>query len=64
MISLFITLVLIGFILWLVLTFVPLAEPFPRVITVVAGIIALFIILGFFFPGVIPRYQNYAVIVR
>lgn len=50
MISLILTLALVGFVLWLVITYIPMPDPYKKVLVVVVVIllvIYLFRVLGF-----------------
>ncbi len=48
MISLLVTVVIIGFVCWLLVTLVPLPEPFPRIVIAIACIIVLLMVLRAF----------------
>ena len=51
LISILLPLVLVGVLLWAVLTYVPMAPPFPTIITVVAVIVCLLWLLRVFGMG-------------
>ena len=60
LISLIVTLALVGFVLWLVLTYVPMPEPFKKVILVlVVLLLALWLLqlLGVQGP-MVPRFNH------
>ena len=44
-ITLIITLAIIGFLLWLVLKFIPMAEPFPKIITIIVILTLAFLLM-------------------
>ena len=48
MISLLVTIVVIGFICWLLVTLIPMPAPFPKVIVAVACIVVLLLVLRAF----------------
>jgi hypothetical protein len=62
MIELLITLAVIGLIAWLIVAFVPLPAPFPKIIIGVAVAIAALIILRAF--GIIPFHDVAVPVVR
>ncbi len=51
MITLLVSIVLVAFVCWLVITLVPMPDPFPRVVVAVACIIALLMVLRAFGVG-------------
>ncbi len=51
MISLLIGIVVIGFVCWLLITLIPLPEPFPKVIVALACLMVLLMVLGYFGYG-------------
>ncbi len=58
MISLILTVVLIGFVAWLLVTLVPMPAPFPRVVIAIACVLALLAVLNAFGVGpAIPRMR-------
>jgi len=54
MITLILTLAVIGFLVWLITTYIPMAEPFKIVIIVIACICALFVVMRAFGIADIP----------
>lgn len=48
MITLIVTLILIGFFAWLAITYIPMAEPFPRLIIGFSILLAALCVLNFF----------------
>jgi hypothetical protein len=46
--SLIVILCAIGVGVWLIVTYIPMASPFPRIITVVAVLVAVYLVLVFF----------------
>jgi hypothetical protein len=49
LISLIVTLALIGFVLWLVVTYIPMPEPYKRaLVVIVVLVIVLYLARGFF----------------
>jgi len=48
MISLLVTIVIIGFVVWLLTALIPMPEPFPKVIVAVACIVVLLMVLNAF----------------
>lgn len=54
MISLILTLALVGFVLWLVLTYVPMPAPFPNIIVVLVVICLLLWLLRVFGIADVP----------
>lgn len=54
LIELILTLALVGFILWLVLTYIPMPAPFKNVLVVVVVILLIYYLLRVFGIGDIP----------
>jgi hypothetical protein len=55
-ITLIITLAIIGFLLWLVLTYIPMPEPFKRIILIIVVFaVVLWLLYGFGLLGSGPR---------
>lgn len=48
MLELLLTVAIIGFVVWLITTYVPMPAPFPTIIIVIAGIIVLVMALRAF----------------
>ena len=49
--SVIIPLIIVGVLLWVVLTFIPMADPFPKIITIVVLIIVILWLLRVFGIG-------------
>ena len=60
LISLIIALALVGFVLWLVLTYIPMPEPFKKVMLVVVILVmVLWLLQVFGVPGLtVPRFDR------
>jgi len=55
-ITLILTLAVIGFLLWLLLTYVPMPQPFPKIIVGVAVVaVILWLLYGFGLLGAGPK---------
>jgi len=50
-IQILVVLAVIGFLLWLVNTYVPMAPPIKKIINVVVIVLLVLWLLGIFFPG-------------
>lgn len=57
LISVVLVLAVIGVLLWLLLTYVPLAKPFPQLITAVVVIVVVLWLLSVFGVGGIDRIR-------
>jgi hypothetical protein len=54
MITLILTLAIIGFIVWMLTTYVPMAEPFRVIIYFIAAVAVIFVVMRAFGIGDIP----------
>jgi len=54
MITLILTLALVGFIVWLIITYIPMPDPFKKVIIVIVVIILILYVLNVLGIGDIP----------
>lgn len=62
MVTLIVTLVILGLLFWL-LTLLPLPDPFPTILKVVFILIAIYVVLGAF--GILPAISGgHAVVLR
>jgi len=51
LISVVIVLIVVGLLLWLALTYIPMAQPFPKIITAVVVIAVVLWLISLFLPG-------------